>query len=189
MTSLNKARILSLLTPKYVAKCAKYNIAFIAVNQLREQLAMGYGTPAKELRFLTAGKSIPGGQSLKFNAFTMIEMKAKQALDPEKYGFEGILSTCTTVKNKLFSPNITVELIGNFMTGFSNFRTNYHFLAKHKYLNTSAWNTLVSFPDIKFRTKDAETRYNEDAEFRNAFDISVKECIKREIIDRYEPEI
>jgi len=184
-----KARVLSLLTPKYVAKCAKYNIAWISVNQLRDQLNMGPFSAPKTLRFLSTGKSIPGGNTILFNAFTLLEMKARQELDPDKYGFAGIMSTCTTVKNKLMAPNITVELIGNFQTGFSNFRTSYHFLAKHKYMQTGAWNYVKCAPEIKVRTKDAETRYNEDENFRKAFDDTVKECIQNEIIDKYDPEI
>ena len=33
-----KARLLSILIPKYVAKCAKYGICFLAINQLRDNL-------------------------------------------------------------------------------------------------------------------------------------------------------
>lgn len=179
-----KARLLSFLLPKYIAKCSKYNIAFLAVNQMREQLAMGQFAPAKELRFLSTGKSLPGGQSLKFNAHTLLEMKAKGVLDPLKYGFDGILVTATTVKCKIMPPNQTVELIGNFLTGFSNFRTNYHFLVKHKRLKSGAWNYLSADPEQqKFRTKDAEILYNEDARFKSEFDKAVKECIQVEIID------
>jgi len=52
-----KARVLSLLTPKYVAKCAKHNIAWIGINQLRDKLSMGPYSAPKTLRFLSNGKS------------------------------------------------------------------------------------------------------------------------------------
>lgn len=178
-----KARLLSFLIPKYISKCSKYNIAFIAVNQMREQLAMGQFAPAKELRFLSAGKSLPGGQSLKFNAFVLLEMKAKGVLDKAKYGFDGILVSVTSVKNKLMPPNMTVELIGDFVRGFNNIRTNFHFLVQHKRLQSGAWNFLKSYPEKKFRTKDLEILYNEDVNFKVAYDAAVKECIQTEIID------
>jgi len=178
-----KARLLSFLIPKYIAKCAKYNIAFIAVNQMRETLAMGQFAPAKDLRFLSTGKSLPGGQALKFNAFVLLEMKAKGVLDPAKYGFDGILVSVTSVKNKLMPPNITVELIGDFVRGFNNIRTNFHFLVQNKRLKSGAWNYLESYPEKKFRTKDLEVLYYEDDNFRKAYDIAVKECIQTEIID------
>jgi len=178
-----KARLLSFLIPKYISKASKYQIAFLAVNQMREQLAMGQFAPAKELRFLSAGKSLPGGQSLKFNAFVLLEMKAKGVLDPAKYGFDGILVSVTSVKNKLMPPNMTVTLIGNFLTGFSNIRTNFHFLVENKRLKASAWNYLESYPEKKFRTKDLETLYNEDPIFKEKYDEAVKECIQTEIID------
>ena len=178
-----KARLLSFLLPKYIAKCSQYNIAFLAVNQMREQLAMGQFAPAKELRFLSTGKSLPGGQSLKFNAFTLLEMKAKGVLDPNKYGFDGILVSVTTVKNKLMPPNMNVELIGDFVRGFNNIRTNFHFLVQNKRLQSGAWNFLKSYPEKKFRTKDLETLYHEDVNFKEAYDASVNECIQTEIIN------
>jgi len=178
-----KARLLSFLVPKYIAKCSKYNIAFIAVNQMREQLAMGQFAPAKELRFLSTGKSLPGGQSLKFNAFVLLEMKAKGVLDPAKYGFDGILVSVTSVKNKLMPPNMTIELIGNFVEGFNNIRTNFHFLTTHKRMKTGAWNYLDSYPEKKFRTKDLEDLYYDDENFKAAYDAAVKECIQTELIN------
>lgn len=183
-----KARVLSLLIPKYVARCAKYNICWLAVNQLREQLSIGGFTPAKELRFLTAGKSMPGGTILKFNAFTLVEMKAKVPLKAEQYGFEGCVSSCKTVKNKLFPPNVEVDLVGNFNSGFSDFWTNYKFLVDNKRIQASAWNLIKSFPEKKFRTKDAETLYNTDEKFKEEYDKAVKECINTEIIQHYNPD-
>jgi len=184
-----KARLLSILVPKYVAKCATHNIAWIAVNQLRDQLNIGQFAPPKELRFMSTGKSMPGGNVLKFNAFTLLEMKAKGALDPEKIGFEGIMTSVRTVKNKLFPPNVEIELVGSFVTGFNNFRTNYNFLVKNKRLQSGAWNYLKSYPDKKFRTKDAENLYNEDAKFKEEWDKAVKEAIDVEIIQKYNPVI
>ncbi len=178
-----KARLLSFLIPKYISKCSKYNIAFLAVNQMREQLAMGQFAPAKELRFLSTGKSLPGGQSLKFNAFVLLEMKAKGVLDPAKYGFDGILVSVTSVKNKLMPPNMTVELIGDFVNGFNNIRTNFHFLTQHKRMHTGAWNYLKSYPEKKFRTKDLEVLYYEDETFRKSYDEAVTECIQTEIVN------
>ena len=91
------------------------------------------------------------------------------------------------VKNKLFPPNIEIEILGSFNTGFSNFWTNYQFLIDNKRLNSGAWNYLVSFPEKKFRTKDAENLYNTDEEFKQKFDEAAKELIQTEIIDKYNP--
>jgi len=184
-----KARLLSILVPKYVAKCSKYGIAWITVNQMRDQLAIGPYSAPKELRYLSTGKTLPGGNVLKFNAFTLLELKAKAALDPEKMGFEGMMVTATTVKNKLMPPNIVVELIGDFVRGFNNFRTSYNFLVKEKRLVSGAWNYLKSYKDKKFRTKDAEILYYEDENFRKAFDEATQEAIQTEIIQKYNPKL
>jgi len=190
-----KARLLSILVPKYVSKCAHHNICLIAVNQLRDVLSIGQFAPPKDLKFMSATKDMPGGNILKFNAFQLIEMKVKSAIsagtaeDSNKYGFEGVIVKVKCVKNKLFPPNIEVPIVGSFTSGFSNFWTNYNFLKETKRLNSGAWNYLVSLPDKKFRTKDAPTLYKEDEDFKIAYDDAVKEAIQTEIIDKYNPEV
>lgn len=184
-----KARMLSILIPKYVAKCAKFNISLIAVNQLRDILQIGQFSLPKELKFMTTGKDMPGGNVLRFNAFQLVELKTKSILLKEKYGFDGILVSAKTVKNKLFSPNVTVNLAGDFRTGFSNFWTSYQFLTETKRLHADPWNFLVSLPDKKFRTKDALTLYNSDSKFKEFFDQAVQEAIKVDIIEKYNMEV
>jgi len=190
-----KARLLSILVPKYVAKCAQNNICFLAVNQLRDVINIGQFAPPKDLKFMSATKDMPGGNILKFNAFQLVEMKVKSAIAPgaaedsAKYGFEGVIVKIKCVKNKLFPPNIEVEMVGSFTTGFSNFWTNYNFLKITKRLNSASWCSLVALPDKKFRTKDAPLLYNEDETFKQAFDDAVKEAIQTEIIDKYNPEV
>ena len=95
-----KARMLSILVPKYVAKCAQHNICLIAVNQLRDVISMGPFSTPKDLKFMSGSKSIPGGNTLKFNSFHLVEMKVKSVIDREKYGFDGIVCKIKCVKNK-----------------------------------------------------------------------------------------
>jgi RecA/RadA recombinase len=181
-----KARMLSILIPKYVAKLAHYNVCLIAVNQLRDVIQMGPFSAPRDLRFMSSTKDMPGGNILKFNAFQLVEMKVKSALAKDKYGFDGVLVTLKCVKNKLFAPNIEVELIGSFTNGFSNFWTNYNLLVKSKRLESGAWNYLVSFPEKKFRTISAEQLYKEDKEFSTKFDTQVREAIELEILTKNE---
>lgn len=173
-----KARLLSLLIPKYIAKCSQYNVCFIAVNQLRDDIQIGLFPNAKNLKFLTQGKTLPGGNVLLYNAFHLIELKVGAVLKKEKYGFDGIITKAKCVKNKLFAPNIEIELLGTFVNGFSNFWTNFNLLSKEKRLSTGAWNYLITLPEKKFRTKDAEKLYNEDEKFKEMFNISVQEVLK-----------
>jgi len=184
-----KARLLSLLIPKYVSKLSVFNICFITINQLRDNIQIGNFTPAKELKFMSMGKTIPGGNTLKFNAFHLLEMKIKEVLKPEKYGFDGIKASIWCVKNKLFSPNIPVEIVGNFVTGFSNLWTNYDFLVSNDRIVSGAWNYLVDLPNVKIRTKDFLSTYNTNPIFKEAFDRASKETIQSEIINKYNPEI
>jgi len=182
-----KARMLSILVPKYAAKMGVYNISLIAVNQLRDTMALGGFAPAKDLKFMTAGKHMPGGNTLVYNAFTLLEMKTAAVVDPAKYGFEGIIAAVKTVKNKLFSPNITIKLVGNFVTGFSDLWTSFEFLKDTKRLETGAWNWLVKLPQKKFRTKDLPYFYNNDQEFKQMFDKEMDDAIEIDIKKKYDP--
>ena len=180
-----KARLLSFLIPKYVAKCSSYNIAFIAINQLRDVLQLSQFSPAKDLKFMSHTKDMPGGNSLKFNAFQLVEMKVKKAMLSDQYGFDGIIASVKTVKNKLFAPNIEIEIAGSFTTGFSNYWTNYINLVKTKKLKAAGWSYLISLPETKFRTKDSIKLYETNPIFKEHFDKASKDAIN-ELVSKYE---
>ena len=180
-----RGRLLSLLIPKYVSKISHYNISLICINQLRDAVQIGPMTHANDLNFMQTGKTIPGGNALRFNSFHLLNMKVDGGATnklPEKLGIDGIVVELKAIKNKLFSPNIPITLIGSFVTGFSNFWTNYSFLCDNGYINTGSWNSLVGSPSIKWRSKEAENQYKEDPAFKEAFDNTVKSAIEKEII-------
>jgi RecA/RadA recombinase len=185
-----KARLLSAMIPRALAKCAQNNIAIVAINQLRDKMDLSKGKFAapNDLKFISQNKQIPGGNAIKFNAFHLIEMKVMKVIDKTKFGFDGFISKFVAVKNKEFTPNIPLELVASFAHGFSNFWTNYRFLRDAKRLDAGAWNKLIDLPEKKFRTKDAHALYKADPEFRNAYDNAVKETIQTEIIDKYSVE-
>lgn len=182
-----KGRLLSLLIPKYVSKLSMYNICLIAINQLRDVIQIGPFVPAKELKFMSQGKTMPGGNSFKFNAFHLIEMKTKETVTRDKFGYDGYFAEVFCVKNKLFPPNIKINLAGNFTTGFSNFWTNFRFLADNKRIITGAWNYIADLPQVKCRTKDMQDTYNTNPTFKEAFDKAVKETLQTEIIEKFNP--
>jgi len=184
-----KARFLTLFLPQYINKCSQYNIGLIAINQLRDVISMGPYSAPRDLKMLSSHKSMPGGNSLKFNAFHLVEMKIKSVLDESKFGFDGFEDTVKCVKNKAFRPNVDIKMIGNFNKGFSNFWTNYMFLVDTKRLKSGAWNYLVNLPNEKFRTKDAPIKYNENAVFREAFNKEVHDAIRVEIIEKYDDSV
>lgn len=184
-----RGRMLSVLIPKYVAKLSMYNICLVAVNQLRDVIQIGPYVAAKDMKFMTTGKEMPGGNALKFNAFHLMEMKVKTVTNKEKVGFDGFVSEIKFVKNKLFPPNIKFDIVGDFVTGFNNFWTNYTFLVDNGYIQSGAWNFLVQNPTKKFRTVQAMEMYNSDQGFKEVFDNNVKEAIQKEIVDKYNPKI
>jgi len=136
---------------------------------------------------MSQGKTMPGGNSFKFNAFHLIEMKTKETVTRDKFGFDGYFAEMFCVKNKLFPPNIKIPIAGNFVHGFSNYWTNYRFLVDNKRMITGAWNYLADLPNTKCRTKDMLETYNTNPLFKEAFDKAVKETIQTEIIEKHNP--
>jgi len=181
-----KARIISQLLPKYITKLREYNIGFLVVNQLREKIDMGFFPTANDLRWL-GDKTMPGGQALKYNAFHLLFLKIKTDLKQEQWGFRGVMLEAKFAKNKLFQPNIPVELIVDFSTGVSNFWTNFHMLVKNNRLTGTSWRKLEAMPEIKFRTSDALNKYNENEEFKKMWDQQVTDCINTNYIDPHRP--
>jgi hypothetical protein len=112
-------------------------------------------------------------------------MRVQSVIDKDKYGFDGIISRVKCVKNKLFTPNIEIDIVGSFTNGFSDFWSGFDFLTDTKRLTTGAWNFLINLPQKKFRTKDAEDLYNSDEEFKNAFDTALDDAIRIEIVEKY----
>lgn len=178
-----KARLLSQLFPRYLSRMRQNKVTLLAVNQLREKLEMGQFAPAADLQHM-GNKDIPGGQSVKYNAFHLLMLKNRGDLKFEMYGFNGVKLEAFFVKNKFFRPNIPVMLLVDFNVGISNFWTNYNFLVDNKKIASGAWNTIITIPEVKFRTKDAKDMYDTDEKFRNEFDKNVKETIQQVILSK-----
>ena len=179
-----KARIISILLPKYIAKIEDYNIGLFVINQLREKINMGYLPTANDLRWI-GDKNMPGGNSVKFNAFHLLLLKVKGDLKADEWGFHGVMLDAKFVKNKLFSPNIPITLVVDFNKGVSNFWTNWHMLCETKRATSSAWCSLKTMPAVKFRKKEALLKYNSDPAFKVEFDRLVQETLKTEYLDKY----
>jgi len=179
-----RAKVYSLLIPKYVGKCSQYNISILSVNQLRDKVDMGRFPKASELKFMSQDHTVPGGKSLLFNAFQFLEMKQANMSkkDIEKYGFEGLMAEIMCVKNKLFRPKLPIKIIGNFNTGFSDFWTNYVYLVDTNWVKPGSWNALINYPTKKFRTLDAEILYKTDNDFKKAYDEAILNSIDEHII-------
>jgi len=179
-----RAKVYSLLIPKYVGKCSQYNISILSVNQLRDKVDMGRFSKASDLKFMSQEHTVPGGKSLLFNAFHLLEMRqaSMSKKDIEKYGFEGLMAEIMCVKNKLFRPKLPIKIIGDFNTGFSDFWTNYVYLVDTNWIKSGSWNALINYSTKKFRTLEAETLYKTDSDFKKAYDEAVINSIDEHII-------
>lgn len=172
-----RANVLSRLVPKYVDKLVKYNIALVAVNQLRQKLNMNGMPAAADMRFMKQDQTLPGGQTVNFNAYQLFEVEQGPAYPNDPYGYPMSPVKVRAIKNKAFSPNIPIVINFNPSRGFSNFWTNYEFLKARKYIEAGASCRLKSYSVKSFRQKQASNLYNEDSEFRAAFDADLKSAL------------
>ena len=186
-----KARAFSFYLPKWVPKLNKYNLSLVAINQTRDKIEMNKFKTRPDMRFM-GEKTIPGGESLKFNSIQIIDLRAYSDIKyetsetPDCYGFPGLKVRTKAVKNKLFCPNIDAEIIFSFERGYSNFWTNYDLLKEYGRIKTPAgWGSLLELPEIKFRPKLVMETYRSNSQFKEIFDKNVKEVIQTEIIDKY----
>lgn len=181
-----KSRLYSFLVPKYVMKLSQYNVCLLAINQLRDIISINpYNKPTNDLKYMNQNQNMPGGKSIKFNTFQLIDLKQKSFDSKlvEKIGYNGIMSSMKCIKNKLYPSNIEVEIIGGLNHGFSNFWSNYKFLMDKKKIDTGQWHNLVNYPTKKYRVKEAPITYETDMDFRTAFDELVKDTIRKEILE------
>lgn len=179
-----RAKVYSLLIPQYVGKCSQYNISVLSVNQFRDKVDMGRFPKASDLKFMSQEHTLPGGKSLIFNAFHMLEMRQSNMnkKEIEKYGFEGLMAEIMCVKNKLFRPKLPIKVIGDFNTGYSDFWTNYVYLVDKNWIKPGSWNTLINYSTKKFRTYEAEKLYKTNVDFKKAYDEAVESAIDEHII-------
>ena len=163
-----KVRLLGHMLPKMIAKCINHNIAFIIVNQLRDVIAMdSYITPAKELKYMPFGKDMPGGNPLKFNAFTLLYMKNLGKVQ-DAYGFSGSKVEFLTVKCKKRSDGAKFTMIFDHSTGFDDIWSICEFLIQEKAIvPAGAYRRFKDYPEKSFHLKDFKKKYLEDSEFRN----------------------
>jgi len=180
-----KANVLSYMLPKYTSKLNKYCISLLCVNQLRERVEMNamYSSPAT-LKFL-ADKNIPGGNSLLYNSFQLFYFRQKEEIKGE-FGFKGAITGGKTVKNKLFTPNIDIEMVFSFERGFSNFWTNYILLKKFKRVSIGGgWVTIEGYSGSRCQQKGLLQKYREDENFRKVWNENVIDVLNTEIYQKY----
>lgn len=180
-----KAKIWANYLPTAILKLKKYNICLMCVNQYRQKIDMNpYAKAEKPLKFMNQNYNIPGGNSVYYNSYQLIEVKQKKEI--ETYGFPAINTEIKLIKNKNFTPNIIIDVVCNYSKGFLNFWTNFEMLKKYKYISATKTCSLKSCPQPTFYTKNAIKTYLENEEWREAFDKDVEDCIKVNFIDKYD---
>jgi RecA/RadA recombinase len=166
----HKAKLLTHLLPIIAIECNKYNITPILINQLRDKMEMNmYQVDVSKLQGM-GDKTITGGNIMKFLPYQLILVRPKENIDANVFGFSGVVSELKFVKNKNYTPQIKIELVLNYMRGYSNFWTKHRLLQNNKVIKGTAWQTLENCKEKKFRKKEIEELYNSDEDFKKCFE-------------------
>lgn len=175
-----KAQMLSLMIPRLANIANKEKVTFLIIGQLRDKVDLNpYSPKGGDLRGL-GDKKITGGNVMKYHPFQIIHVKPKQEIDPSSYGFSGTVSEVKVIKNKLFTPNIKIEIVLDYMLGYSDFYTKERLIRNCKGILGSRHQHLKGLTDIKFTKKTIKEVYDENEEFRKKFE---------EMYEQYKSEI
>jgi len=175
-----KARLLSHILPKMTMDCNKYNITPILINQLRDKIDMNmYQADVGGLKGM-GDKTITGGNVMKFLPFQLILVRPKENIDAEKFGFSGVISELKFIKNKNYIPHIKIDLVLDYMKGYSDFWTKQRLLQTQKAIKGTSWQYLDTCKDKKFRKKEIEDLYFGDEEFKKCFE-EIYEELKKDV--------
>jgi len=176
-----KARIISSRLPVIINKTKEYNITLLFINQFREKVQIGMFPSANDLKNMASDKTLPGGNSPKFNASQFLQLRVSRVYDykTSPYGFRSTVVRVKTVKNKFFPDGYEVDLVVDPAIGFSNLYTNMEILKAQKKLVTGAWSYLKDYPEKKFQgIKKLKDVYANDPIFRQKFDDIVKQTLE-----------
>ncbi|HRT03860.1 MAG TPA: ATPase domain-containing protein [Candidatus Diapherotrites archaeon] len=182
-----KSNMLSLTIPKLVNIANKYKMTFIVISQLRDKISMNpYAGSSPDLKGL-GDKRITGGNVMRFHPFQIVYMKPKEDIDIDAYGFSGVVSEIKLVKNKLFRPNIKINIVLDYIHGYNDFWTRENLIRQSKCIKGTAWQYLDNCPDIKFRKSEILNLYNTNELFRAKFDELYIKCkddlLKSSVLD------
>ncbi len=165
-----KAQMLSLMIPRLANIANKERMSFLIIGQLRDKVDLNpYAPKGGDLRGL-GDKKITGGNVMKYHPFQIIHVKPKEEIDPAAYGFAGTVSEVKVIKNKLFTPNIKIDIVLDYMKGYSDFYTKERLIRNCKGIVGTRHQNLKGLPEIKFTKKTIKEVYDTNEEFRKKFE-------------------
>jgi len=171
-----KARMLSHNIPAMMLQCTSYNVTLLMISQLKDKIEMGYVADMSGLKGL-GNSIITGGNTMKFMPFMVAMVRPVENIDAEKFGFSGVVSEFKFIKNKQYIPHIKIELVLDYMKGYSDFWTKQRLVRKSKKLKgAGSYMYLPNYTEKKFRMREMEELYNTDERFRAAFEEIYQEC-------------
>ena len=170
-----KAKIMDHYLRTYHEYFVENNITMVAINQLRDKVAMG-NMYAKTINLKGLGdRTVPGGRAQYFAAFHFCLFEKSGDLTGTEFGFKGYKLQGEFIKNKSALPFEKFFLIVDYHNGVQEFWTKFIYLKEAKYINIAGgWVTIKGYEAdgkmLKFRGAQAKNKYESDSNFKELFD-------------------
>lgn len=178
-----KAGLMAILLPKLMRYATKYNFTMVFISQLRQEIKMNAYQSSTSIKGLD-GNITTGGKGGDYYPFQIMYVKPKEDIKVADFGFKGIVTEVVYVKNKLSTPNVKVEIILDYKTGYSNFWSKERLIRKMKGFSGGGSASYLSNDPLKkettrkFTKSTIEGLYNKDEEFKRLFDELFNEYLK-----------
>lgn len=187
-TDINKAmgvgaKMWSTLLTTYIDIIYRYNITVLAINQIRDKIALTPAGMKKDLVYENADTTTPKGKAIKFYSFTYANLKYKGQLKEEQYGFQAVEVEFNLIKTKNSETNRKISLVFQPSKGYSNFWSNLFFLKENGFIKTGAFYRFEDKGDLTaifpktWRLRESEIKYENDPDFKKAFDKAVEMAV------------
>jgi recombination protein RecA len=103
------ARLLGFCLRKLVNKIAKMNVCFICINQPKDQI----GVYVQDIKGL-------GGKAPKFHSSVRLYLKRGAKIEADNGTLLGHYMTCTSIKNKIYTPLLKIDIPLYYVTGIQD---------------------------------------------------------------------
>lgn len=168
-------RLLSMYLPKIKPALKAYRITIIAINQLRDQIAMSMTPTPAAIKGMKQSETIPGGRALQYNTDQLIYMSDCGNIEEKTCGFDGKEVEMYCIKNKAFPPLVKCKSTFSYLGGYSNFWSMFYTLKEEKKIVAGGAYYSMEGYDNKFFAKKVPELYRNDRNFKNIFDQLIKQ--------------
>lgn len=179
MDSANIANGLTSFLKKYTQKIRAYNIIFICINHIRNEINATFYPKKSDMPGLKQGETMPGGTAFKYGISYLIRLDdlSPKFTDDDEYGIAGHYTKLLAAKTRQGPFNNESKLFFSGKYGFIDYLSNFTMLKESDRITQSGAYFSMSGYEKKFTKKQVSELYNNDIEFRNIINNLTAQCV------------